>query len=437
MECSAATTLKPTLWTPAGRGFVFRVPTLPKRETEPGARPCAAQPHQARCRLGSTQRFALQRWRGDTIWRRNLFAFAARAVYFPRLRAQEQITVETTSHPDVIVVTGASSGIGRAVAIAAGSRGKRVALLSRNTGALEIAADQIARAGGEALVLPVDVTDETAIDDAAIAVVHRWGRIDIWINCAMATVFAPVSDITPAEFRRVTDVTYLGSVYGTLAALRQMRRQQEGVIVQVGSTLAYRSIPLQSAYCAAKAALRGFTDSLRTELIHDHSPIRITMVQLPAVNTPQSIRQRNKMPQQAQPVPPMYAPEAIADLILWAAEKTPREPLIGWPSVAALWGQKFIPGLLDRYLGARGFASQFVDEPNSQNGRDILFETLPGDPGMHGPYRDREHGPDLQMRLRPHFRAVGFGFGIASLAFWQARKSVNGATEHSASPGGS
>lgn len=343
--------------------------------------------------------------------------------------------MDTFSRPKVIVVTGASSGIGRAVALAAGSRGYRVALLSRNRDGLEVAAGQIERTGGEALVLPLDVTDETAIEDAAAAVVQRWGRIDIWVNCAMATVFAPVSDMTSEEYRRVTEVTYLGSVSGTLVALRQMRRQQEGVIVQVGSTLAYRSIPLQSAYCAAKAALRGFTDALRTELIHDHSPIRITMVQLPAVNTPQSVRQRNKMPQQAQPVPPMYAPETMADLILWAAEKTPREPLIGWPSVAALWAQKFVPGLLDRYLGKRGYASQFVDEPNTQNGRDILFETVPGDPGMHGPYRDREHGPDLQMRLRPHFREIALGLGIGSLALWQGRKTMIGAAGASVAHG--
>ncbi|HEV2074552.1 MAG TPA: SDR family oxidoreductase [Thermomicrobiales bacterium] len=311
----------------------------------------------------------------------------------------------------VVVVTGASSGVGRAVARAFGERGARVGLLSRNEDALNAAAAEIRSAGGEALVCPTDVADSQAVERAAAQIEAQWGRIDVWVNCAMATVFAPVAEMTPDEYRRVTDVTYLGYVHGTLAALRRMRPRDQGTIVQIGSALAYRSIPLQSAYCAAKAAIRGFTDSLRTELIHEGSSVRITAVHLPAINTPQAIRQRNKMPRQSQPVPPMFDPEIIARQVVWASDHAPREMLVGTPTMKAVWAQKFIPGLLGRYLGKNGWDAQFTDEPNRQDG-DILFETLPGDPGAHGPYRDREQGPDLQMRLRPHARSLAAAVGV-------------------------
>lgn len=221
----------------------------------------------------------------------------------------------------------------------------------------------------------------------------------------MATVLAPVHQTTPEEYKRVTEVTYLGYVHGTLSALKRMRARNEGTIVQVGSALAYRSIPLQSAYCAAKAAIRGCTDSLRTELIHDGSAVRLSQVHLPAVNTPQSERQRNKMPKRQQPVPPLFSPEPIADAIVWAARHAPREMLLGMPTAKAVWGQKFIPGLLDRYLARAAWEPQFVDAPNDQTG-DILFATLPGDTGAHGAYRDREEGADLQMRIRMYYPAV-------------------------------
>jgi NAD(P)-dependent dehydrogenase (short-subunit alcohol dehydrogenase family) len=273
----------------------------------------------------------------------------------------------------------------------------------------------VTRAGGEALLLPLDVTDAEAVERAAAAIEARWGRIDVWVNNAMATVFAPVAETTAEEYRRVMEVTYLGYVHGTLAALRRMRPHDEGTIIQIGSALAYRSIPLQSAYCAAKAAVRGFTDSLRSELIHDGSGVRLCMLQLPAVNTPQAVRQRNKLPWQAQPMPPMFTPESIADSVIWAIEHGPREMLIGFPTVQAVWGQKFAPALLDRYLASNGFETQTGDEPNNQHGRDILFAPLPGDPGAHGPYRERERGPDLQMRLRPHARAIAAAAALASL----------------------
>jgi NAD(P)-dependent dehydrogenase (short-subunit alcohol dehydrogenase family) len=312
----------------------------------------------------------------------------------------------------VVVVTGASSGVGRACARAFGAEGGRVALIARNTAALEDAAQEIRQAGGTALVCPLDVADAEAVEDAAAQVEAAWGRIDVWVNCAMVTVFAPIMSMEANEFKRVTEVTYLGYVYGTLAALRRMRPRDQGTIIQIGSALAYRSIPLQSAYCAAKAAIRGFTDSLRTELIHDGSHVKVTMLQLPAVNTPQATRQRNKLDKQAQPVPPMFTPESIAAIAVRAATNPPREILIGRPTIQAVWAQKFIPGLLDLYLGKYGYASQMIDKPNRQHG-DILFQTQPEDPGAHGPYRDREQGPDLAMRLIPHRRLAASMLGAA------------------------
>jgi NAD(P)-dependent dehydrogenase (short-subunit alcohol dehydrogenase family) len=315
----------------------------------------------------------------------------------------------------VVVVTGASSGVGRACVRAFGARGARVALLARNEEALASAAEEVRGMGGEAMVLPTDVTDAEAVERAAAAVEERWGRIDVWCNVAMVTVFARAIDITPEEYRRVTEVTYLGYVHGTLAALKRMLPRDEGTIVQVGSALAYRSIPLQGAYCAAKSAIRGFTDSLRSELAHDGSRVRLTHVHLPAVNTPQSLRQRNKMPRQQTPVPPLFSPESIAEAIVWASEHAPREMLVGMPALQAVWGNRFLPGFLDRYLARAAWDAQFVDKPNKQEG-DILFQTLPGDPGAHGPYTDKEQGPDLQLRLRMHPRAATAGVGLALLA---------------------
>ena len=300
---------------------------------------------------------------------------------------------------EIVVITGASSGVGRAVARAYGNRRACLGLIARNREALEACAREIEASGGEAFVLQADVADAAAVERAASAVQEKWGRIDTWVNVAMATVVAPVRETTPEEYRRVTEVTYLGYVHGTLSALRRMLPRDRGTIVQVGSALAYRSIPLQSAYCAAKAAVRGFTDSLRAELIHDGSRVRVTHVHLPAVNTPQSERQRNKMPLKQQPVPPLFSPESIAESILWAADNAPREFLVAGPTNQAVWGQKFIPGLLDRHLADAAWDPQFIEEPNDQEG-DILFDTLPGDPGAHGPYRDRERGPDLMMRWR-------------------------------------
>lgn len=318
-----------------------------------------------------------------------------------------------------VVVTGASSGVGRACARAFGAGGARVAVLARNGDALGPTAAEVVSAGGEAFACTVDVADADAVEATAATIEARWGGIDVWVNCAMATVFAPVQDTTSAEFRRVTESTYLGYVHGTQAALRRMTPVNAGTIVQVGSALAFRSIPLQAAYCASKAAIRAFTDSLRTELLHDGSNVAVTQVHLPAVNTPQSLRQRNKMPLQQQPVPPLLSSESIATMIVAAARAGPRQVLVGAPTWRAVLGQRLVPGLLDRYVARSAWESQFVDAPNDQVD-DILFETLPGDPGAHGPYRDRERGADLSMRLRRAglvlaARRRGFRIGSARL----------------------
>jgi NAD(P)-dependent dehydrogenase (short-subunit alcohol dehydrogenase family) len=294
-------------------------------------------------------------------------------------------------------------------------------VLARNTEALEVCAREIREAGGQALVCPVDVSQPDTVDAVATRVEETLGPIDTWINVAMVTVFAPVKDTTAEEYRRVTEVSYLGYVHGTLSALKRMRPRDCGTIVQVGSALAYRSIPLQSAYCAAKAAIRGFTDSLRCELLHDGSSIRLTHVHLPAVNTPQSERQRNKMPKQQQPVPPLFAPDVIAGQIVRAADEAPREAWLGLPTTQAILGQRVAPGFLDWFLARNGWEPQFVEKANDQRG-DILFQTLPGDPGAEGPYSDRQQGPDLQMRVRESAAAVmvlATGALLAATAMWR------------------
>src|SRR5438034_6662410 len=284
----------------------------------------------------------------------------------------------------VVAITGASSGIGRAIARAFGTAGARVGLIARGIDGLGAAAEEIRRAGGEALVLPADVSDARQVQKAAHELFDRFGRIDTWINDAMVSVFSPVVEMTPEEYRRVTEVNYLGTVYGTLAALRYMLPADDGVIVQIGSALVYRSIPLQSAYCASKAAIRGFTDSLRCELIHDGSNVRLCMLQLPAVNTPQFDVVRTRLPCHPKPVPPIFQPELIARAALHAARYPAREIWLGWSAAKAILGQKFIGGLLDRHLGRFGYDAQ-QDKRRVPPGRpDNLNTPLPGDRGAHG-----------------------------------------------------
>jgi len=319
--------------------------------------------------------------------------------------------------PPVVVVTGASAGVGRAIARRFGNRRARVGLIARGIDGLAEARREIEAAGGEALVLPLDVADAGAVEAAADRIVARWGRIDVWINNAMVSVFAPIAETTADEYRRVTEVTYLGVVHGTRAALRYMRARDAGTIVQIGSALAYRSIPLQSAYCAAKAAVRGFTDSLRCELIHDKSRIQVTMLQLPAVNTPQFEVIRNKLGKHGQPVPPIYQPEVIAEAVEYAIAHPSRELWIGGSTIKALVAQRLIPGWLDRHLATKAYETQVTDElpPTTV---DNVDEPIPGDRGAHGSFdaTSRDSSVLLWLRMhRPQVAAVVLGAGAALL----------------------
>ncbi len=261
----------------------------------------------------------------------------------------------------VVVVTGAGAGVGRAVATEFARNGYDVALLSRDRDRLEYAAAELRRFGIRALPVPTDVADSEAVETAADQVERELGPIDIWVNVAMATVFAPVSQLTAAEFQRGTNVTYLGQVHGTMAALRRMRQRNRGSIVNVGSALAYRSVPLQSIYCGAKFAIRGFTDSLRSELIHDKLDITLTMVDLPAINTPQFDWARNKMGRKAQPVPPIFQPEVAARAIYFGATHPRRQIWVGFPTVLAILGNRIAPGMIDRYLAKVGYSGQLTN----------------------------------------------------------------------------
>lgn len=282
-----------------------------------------------------------------------------------------------TRKPEVVVVTGASAGLGRAIVRAFAREGAHIALLARGRDGLEGARRDVESLGGEACVISADVSDADAIEKAAEAVERKFGPIDIWINNAMVSVFSPVKQMTAAEFKRVTDVTYLGVVYGTLAALKRMLPRDRGVIVQVGSALAYRGIPLQSAYCAAKHAIQGFHDSLRSELIHDNSNVHVTMVQLPAMNTPQFSWVKSRLPGKPQPVPPIYQPEIGADAVLFAARHHRREMYVGYPTIEAIVGDKIAPAVADWYLARNGYEAQQTDEPVESGRRDNLWNLFP------------------------------------------------------------
>lgn len=298
---------------------------------------------------------------------------------------------------EVVVVTGASAGLGRAIARHFGCKGARVGLLARGVDGLSGAKREIEAAGGSALVLPTDVADADAVEAAAARVEEEFGPIDIWVNNAMVSVFSPVKQMKTEEYKRVTEVTYLGVVYGTLSALKRMLPRDRGTIVQVGSALAYRSIPLQSAYCAAKHAISGFTDSLRCELIHDHSNIRITMVQMPALNTVQFDWVKSRLKRKAQPVPPIFQPEVGASAVYWAAHHDRREVFVGMPTVEAIEVNKIAPGLLDRYLGHTGYDSQQTNEPEDPNRPNNLWKPVPGDHGAHGRFSDRSHPRSYEL----------------------------------------
>lgn len=319
------------------------------------------------------------------------------------------------------MVTGAGAGVGRAVAEAFAARGHDVAILARDKRRLEAAADAIRARGPRVLPLPADVADPDAVEAAAASTESALGPIDIWVNGAMATVFAPVHQTAPEEYRRATEVTYLGTVHGTLSALKRMRARDRGTIVNIGSALSYRAIPLQSAYCAAKFAIRGFTDSLRCELAHSRSRVRLTMVQLPAVNTPQFDWARNHTGHRARPVPPIFQPEPIAAAIVQASLSPHREVWIGWPAIRAILAQRIAPGLLDRYLGQFGYSSQLGGVRDESANGDNLFAPVPGARSAHGRFDSQAtHRPPLVLRTWQAEAATGAVLGLAALGAWRA-----------------
>jgi short-subunit dehydrogenase len=318
--------------------------------------------------------------------------------------------------PEVVVVTGASAGVGRAVAHAFAKRGAQVGLLARGRRGLEAARREVEALGGRALALPTDVADHEQVESAAQQVEDRFGQIDVWVNDAMATVFAWFADTEAEEFRRATEVTYLGTVYGTMAALRRMTPRDRGKIVQVGSALSYRAIPLQAAYCGAKFAIRGFTDSIRTELLHQKSGVQITMVQLPGLNTPQFNWCRSKLPRHPMPVPPIYQPEIAAEAVYWAAHHRRRELWVGYSSVQAIVATKLAPRLTDRYLARKAVGGQQVDDmplPGERPGN--LFEPVEDDAATHGIFDQAAKARSPELWAAKHRSALA-GAALAASA---------------------
>lgn len=326
--------------------------------------------------------------------------------------------MRTRNPKRVVVVTGASAGVGRATVRAFAGEGAYIGLIARDTEGLHVAAREVVELGGKGLAAAADVADADQVEEAAARIENELGPIEVWVNNAMTTVFARVIDVTPAEFKRATEVTYLGTVYGTMSALRRMLPRNAGRIIQVGSALAYRSIPLQAAYCGAKHAIAGFTDSLRTELIHDRKNIHLTMVQLPAMNTPQFTWCRSKMPNHPQPVPPIFRPEVAAERIVWASHHNRREVFVGAPTVVAIEGNKLAPALADYYLGRTGFDSQQTQEPIPKDRPDNLFEPVPGDFGAQGVFGQQAHEEAATTWLAQHKGATALaGTALGILAF--------------------
>ncbi len=317
----------------------------------------------------------------------------------------------------VVVVTGASAGVGRAAARAFARQGADIGLLARGTDGLDAARREVEAAGCRAIVVPVDVAHADEVEAAAARVERELGPIDVWVNNAMVSVFSPVIELTPADIRRVTEVTYLGVVHGTLAALKRMRPRDRGVIVQVGSALGYRGIPLQAAYCGAKHAIQGFTASLRCELLHDKSHVHVTIVNLPAMNTPHFDWVKSRLPREPQPVPPIYEPEIAADAIVCAATERRREINVGETTLAVIWGNKIAPHLFDRYLAWTGYDAQQTDQPVAPDRRDNLWDPLPGDHGAHGRFARRSISFSPQTWLNTHLPVVAAAvLGMATAA---------------------
>jgi NAD(P)-dependent dehydrogenase (short-subunit alcohol dehydrogenase family) len=319
----------------------------------------------------------------------------------------------------IALVTGASAGVGRATVRRLAADGYDVALVARGREGLEGARADVEALGRRALVLPTDVADEAQVADAAQSTEADLGPIDVWVNNAMTTVFAPFKEIEPDEFRRVTEVTYLGVVWGTRAALQLMMPRDRGSIVLVGSALAYRGIPLQSGYCGSKHAIKGFFESVRSELKHDGSSVRISIVELPAVNTPQFDHCRTRLPKQPQPVPPIYQPEVAADAIAWAARTGEREVYVGAPTWKTIWGERVAPGVGDYYLAKNGYSGQQADQPVNGDRPDNLFAPVEGDQGAHGRFEDGIRARSPLLWLGKHRRAIGavaVGLGATAAA---------------------
>lgn len=320
----------------------------------------------------------------------------------------------------VVVITGSSAGLGRAIAHGFAKRGARIGLIARNPEALNAAKEECEALGGQALILPVDVSDAAAVDAAASRVEEEFGPIDIWVNDAMVSVFSPVKEMEASDYKRVTDVLYLGFVHGTLAALKRMLPRDRGTIIQIGSALAYRSIPLQSAYCACKHAINGFTDSLRCELYHDNSNVKITTVQMPAMNTTQFDWVKNRMPNDTQPVPPIFDPELTAEVVVAAgfARNPRREYWVGLPTIMAIVGQKFVPGILDRYLGKTGYKSQQIpNESRDPNAPNNLYDYVPGVHSARGKFggRSTRTSAEIFASLHPGLLAVGAAVAVTAI----------------------
>jgi NAD(P)-dependent dehydrogenase (short-subunit alcohol dehydrogenase family) len=332
---------------------------------------------------------------------------------------------------EVVVITGASAGVGRATVREFARHGASIGLLARGVEGLCAAQKEVQACGGRALVLETDVADPDQVEEAAAAVENQLGLIDIWVNNAMVSVFSPVKEMTPEDYQRVTHVTYLGVVYGTLSALKCMLPRNRGVIVQVGSALAYRSIPLQSAYCGAKHAVVGFTDSLRCELYHDHSNVKITMVQLPALNTPQFGWVKSRLRHKAQPVPPIFQPEVAARGIYWAAHHAPRELFIGASTVLAIEANKIVPGVIDRYLGMRGYQSQQMEAGEDPERPNNLWKPIRGEHGAHGSFDSRAHRRSYQLWAATHKELIAVLAGaVAGISFAALRAKQHSEVFH-------
>jgi short-subunit dehydrogenase len=318
----------------------------------------------------------------------------------------------------VVVVTGASGGVGRATARLLGQRGAKVVLLARGRDGLEGAKREVESFGGRALAVPTDVSQFEQMQAAADAAEREFGPIDLWINNAMVSMYSPFMKMLPEEFKHIVEVTFLGNVYGTQCALQRMIPRDRGVIIQVGSALAFRSIPLQSAYCASKHAIQGFTESIRSELIHQKSNVRVSVVNMPALNTTQFVWTKNKMPHKARPTGTIFQPEVAAEAILFAAEHNRREIMVGYTTVEATLGEKVIPGLLDHYLAKAAWEGSMLPEPVDPNQPDNFWEPLSGDHGSHGPFDRKSRGFSVQFWATKNRGKLLGGLLIAGVGLW-------------------